>query len=107
MKTRNALTWLACLFVLPSLTGCGETRHEIKAPQIIEVPVPAYQPLDARLTDLIPEPPPPAVHCLLAGAPAVCVLDGLATIEEWRGALRKANADRATAAKVTKQPGEP
>lgn len=67
--------------------------------------MPAYRPLDAVLTAPITEPAAPAANCQYQGKPAVCVLDGLAQIEQWRGKLNQANADRATAAKVTKPPG--
>ncbi|UJM85307.1 hypothetical protein [Rhodanobacter denitrificans] len=66
--------------------------------------MPAYRPLDATLTQPIAEPAPPAAHCSWRGAPAVCVLDGLAWIEQWRGKLQAANADRATSAKVSAGP---
>lgn len=103
MKIRNVLIWLACLFVLPWLSGCGEKRQAIRyQPQpAIEVPVPAYRPLDKRLTVPLAEPPAPARHCTYAGLPAVCALDGLSQIEAWRGALQQCNADRSTSAKVT------
>ncbi|MFC5525231.1 hypothetical protein ACFPPA_05690 [Rhodanobacter ginsengisoli] len=63
--------------------------------------MPAYRPLDEALTKPIAEPAPPAAHCSWRGAPAVCVLDGLAWIEQWRGKLQGANADRATSARVS------
>lgn len=66
--------------------------------------MPAYRALDPSLTQPIPEPAPPAAHCTLRGAPAVCVLDALAWIEQWRGKLQAANDDRATAAKVSAGP---
>lgn len=73
----------------------------LEPPKVIEVPVPAYQPLDPRLTLPIAEPAPPEAHCTYLGAPQVCVLDALLWIENWRGALQQANAGRATAAEIT------
>lgn len=63
--------------------------------------MPAYRPLPPQLTAPLAEPPPPPAHCTLHGQPAVCALDALAWIEAWRGKLRQANADRATAARMT------
>lgn len=65
------------------------------------MPVPAYRPLDRSLTRPIAEPPVPPQRCSLKGKPAWCALDGLIWIEQWRGKVREANADRATAAKVS------
>ncbi|MEW5833642.1 MAG: hypothetical protein AB1832_01140 [Pseudomonadota bacterium] len=70
------------------------------------MPVPAYRPLDHRLTDPIPDPPPPPANCTWQGQPIVCVLDGLAQIPLYQGRLQQSNADRATAARLTEQPGE-
>ncbi|MGS1014096.1 hypothetical protein ACVCL0_09115 [Rhodanobacter sp. UC4450_H17] len=66
--------------------------------------MPAYRPLDASLTKPLAEPPAPPAHCTWAVAPAVCMLDALISIEQWRGVLQQANADRATAAKVSAGP---
>lgn len=74
-------------------------------PQIIEVPVARYVPVPRVLTAPIVEPEPPPERCAFRGKPAVCVLDALAWIERWRGALERANADRATTAKLG-PPGE-
>jgi len=65
--------------------------------------VPAYRPLDRRLTAPIPAPPPPPANCSYQGQPAVCVLDGLLSIIQWQGVRERANADRATSATVTNQ----
>ena len=99
------LTLLACLCALPLLSGCGE-KYQVRPTPAIEVPVPAYRPLDAKLTAPIAEPAPPPARCTLLGVPVVCALDGLAQIEQWRGKLQQCNADRATSAQVTKPPGE-
>lgn len=64
-----------------------------------------YQPLPARLTAPIAEPAPPPAHCTFQGIAAVCVADALAWIEAWRGTLAQANADRATAARITTPAG--
>jgi hypothetical protein len=75
-------------------------------PQIIKVPVEVYATLDRSLTDPLPEPPPPPSRCRLrSGQHAVCVVDALAWIEQWRGLLERANADRAAAARATAQGG--
>lgn len=71
---------------------------------MVDVPVPAYRPIDRTLTVPIAEPAAPAAHCSWLGTPAVCVLDALAWIEQWRGKLQEANTDRATAAKVSAGP---
>ncbi|WP_424682934.1 hypothetical protein [Frateuria sp. YIM B11624] len=69
--------------------------------------MPAYKPVDHRLTDRIPEPPPPPMRCAFLGVPVVCALDGLLWIEQWRGTLQGANADRATTEKVTRPATQP
>lgn len=69
--------------------------------------MPAYLPVDKKLTDAIPEPAAPAQLCTYLGQSAWCVLDGLLWIEDWRTALQQANADRATTATVTTPPGKP
>lgn len=68
------------------------------------MPVPAYRPLDRSLTRPIADPPPPAQRCAFKGTPAWCAFDGLVWIEQWRGKLREANADRATSAQITAEP---
>lgn len=68
--------------------------------------MPAYRPLPEPLTRPLSEPAPPPKHCSWQGKPAVCVLDGLLQIEDWRGLKNKANADRATAARIS-QGGTP
>lgn len=77
----------------------------VRPTPVIEVPVPAYRPLDTRLTAPIAEPAAPVERCELDGKPAVCAFDGLAQIESWRGVLQQCNADRATAAQVTSTSG--
>jgi hypothetical protein len=42
------------------------------------------------------------MHCTWYGQPAVCALDGLMQIEDWRGLKQKANADRATTARISR-----
>lgn len=66
--------------------------------------MPAYRPLDRTLTQPIAEPVPPPKNCTYQGKPAWCALDGLIWIEQWRGKVREANTDRATAAKVSAGP---
>jgi len=64
--------------------------------------------LPAQLTKPLADPAPPPKHCTYKGQPAVCALDGLLQIEDWRGIQRTANADRATAAKIaTPTPSAP
>uniref|UniRef100_A0A0S6YZF1 Uncharacterized protein n=1 Tax=Mizugakiibacter sediminis TaxID=1475481 RepID=A0A0S6YZF1_9GAMM len=65
------------------------------------MPVPAYKPLPAALTTPLAEPAPPPAHCVLGGVPAVCVIDALAWVEQWRALLQAANADRADAARLS------
>lgn len=79
----------------------------VRPTPVIEVPVPAYRPLPPALTTPIAEPAPPAARCRDQGAPAVCVADALDWIEDWRASLRRANADRATAAKIATPNKEP
>jgi hypothetical protein len=74
--------------------------------QVIEVPVPAYQPLDVSLTQPLAEPPAPPRNCELLGVSVPCALDGLLNVEAWRGVLQRCNADRATSAEITKPPGD-
>lgn len=94
-----------CLCALCSLAGCGLARPKpvppLQPPQVIELPIPAYQPVDSKLTAPIAEPAPPAAHCNYLGTPEVCVLDALLSIEDWRGLLQQANTDRATTAAST------
>lgn len=101
MTIRNAPTWLGCLCVLLSLAGCGEQRQSVRPAKVIEVPMPAWQPLDKRLTDPLAEPAPPPATCRIAGMAVPCVLPGLAQIEAWRGVLQRCNADRATTRQIT------
>lgn len=68
--------------------------------------MPAYRPLDHQLTDPIPDLPAPPANCTYRGAPAICVLDGLAQIPLYRGKVQQGNADRATSARLTQAPGE-
>lgn len=64
----------------------------------MRVPEVAYVPLPRELTMPIAAPPAPAALCTDArGAPAVCVIDALATIPAWRDALGVCNSDRARA----------
>lgn len=64
----------------------------------VEYPVIDYRPVPRVLTDPLAEPAPPPAQCRVGGAPAVCALDGLATIPAWRGVVQQCNADRARAA---------
>jgi hypothetical protein len=63
--------------------------------------MPAYRPMPSQLTQPLADPPPPPRHCSWHGLPAVCALDGLLQIEDWRGLQQKANADRATTARIS------
>lgn len=112
MKRLPALTCSISLFVLSLLTACSDnpSKHRVAEQPpttVIEQPVPAYLPVDKKLTDPIPEPALPAQLCTYLGHPAWCVLDGLLWNEDWRTALQQANADRATTATVTRPPVKP
>lgn len=63
--------------------------------------MPAYRPIDHALTDPIPPPATPSLHCHWHGQPAVCALDGLISILDWQSKFQQANADRATARRVS------
>jgi hypothetical protein len=76
-------------------------------PQLIDVPVKVYVPIPAALTAPLSEPAPPVAHCMLREQPAVCVSDALAWIEQWRGVLQQANADRQTAARISGEGATP
>ncbi|MHB1273632.1 MAG: hypothetical protein ACYCZD_12860 [Rhodanobacter sp.] len=105
MNRPIAPRWLASLFVLLSLSGCGAaTRPAPQPAPVIEVPVPAYRPLPASLTAPLAEPSPPPSSCALGGVPVPCALAGLFQIDAWRGVLQRCNADRATAAQVSAGP---
>ncbi len=69
----------------------------VSRPEIIEVPRVAYRPLPPALTAPLAEPAAPPARCVVAGAPAICVLDALAMIPLYQAALRTANDDRARA----------
>lgn len=106
MKTLTVpcLLTLLCLPVL--LAGCGQARQPVLVrPQIVEVPVTRYVPVPREYTAPLAEPADPPKACTYHGKPAVCVLDGLSTIPQWRAVVEKANADRASVAKLQdKQP---
>ena len=113
MKPLHALTFSICLFALSLLAGCSDSpsKHSYVPPQapttVIEQPIPAYQPVDKRLTDAIHEPATPAQLCTYMGLPAWCVLDGLLWIEDWRTAVQQANLDRSTTATVSTPAAKP
>lgn len=108
MKARISPRWAVCLCLLPLLGGCGLLHRQVLVrPQVIEVPVTRYVPVPVALTAPIPEPAPPPKHCTWHGVPAVCVLDGLAWIEQLRGQLDKANDDRARAAELGNTNAQP
>lgn len=66
------------------------------------MPVTAYAPLPAALTDPLAMPVPPPRNCRSrSGVPAVCALDGLAWIVKLQAVIDRANADRASAAKLS------
>lgn len=100
MKTPTALCWLASLYALLLLTGCGLWRPAptVTRTEVIAVPSIAYRPLPDALTTPIPAPPSPPLLCEWNGQAAVCVIDALATLPAWRAALEAANADRRRAA---------
>lgn len=62
------------------------------------MPTIAYQPIPRALTAPIAMPTPPESRCMLDGKPAVCVLDALALIPLYQGAIEACNADRARTA---------
>lgn len=103
MKTPIAPALLACLCLPLLLGGCGPAQQQaLVRPQVIEVPVTRYVPVPAEYTAPIAVPVEPEKHCQYQGAPAVCVLDALATIPLWRAAVEAANADRAALKKLGK-----
>lgn len=112
MKMLIAKRWIACLCALPWLAGCGLLRTKPSPPpvpttEVVRVPELAYVPLPRALTDPIAPPPAPAVLCTdAAGQPAVCVIDALATIPQWRDALDTCNSDRARAAVLGSSDGQ-
>lgn len=69
--------------------------------EIIELPITRYAPLPSTFTAPLPEPAPPAKNCSLRGLPAVCLMDALLWINDWRATLEQANADRAMVACLT------
>lgn len=62
--------------------------------------VPTYLPLPERLTAPIAAPFVP-MGCTFGGVPVACVGDALLSIDSWRSALARCNADRAAAAQIT------
>ena len=83
------------------LTACGAMRPAPVRTELIDVPITLYAPLPAALTDPLPLPPAPPRNCRLpGGAPAVCALDGLLWGADLQAVLDRANADRASAAKL-------
>ena len=77
----------------------------ISRPDIIEVPKLAYVPLPLALTAPVAPPHKPEARCEFKGKPAICVLDALMTIPEFRAAIDAANHDRAAAALLGKTDG--
>jgi hypothetical protein len=65
-----------------------------------------YQPIPDALTAPLLPPPRPSLLCELGGAPAVCVLDALATIPAWDVALQMCNADRVKVRTLGKTDGQ-
>ena len=105
MKT--ALRCAICLCVLLLLSACGAARQQTVRTELIEVPTIAYAPLPGALTEPLVAPPPPPRNCLLRHAmPAVCALDALMWAEKWYEVLARANEDRATSAKLTREASE-
>lgn len=71
--------------------------------ELVQVPVTEYAPLPAALTDPLPAIPPPPRNCHYADGttPAVCALDGLLWIVRPQSVIERADADRATAGKLS------
>lgn len=82
-----------------------EPAERVVRTEFVEVPVIAYQPLPGVLTAPIPAPPQPPARCTWGEAPAVCVLDALATLPAWEAALGMCNADRRRAASLGRSDG--
>jgi hypothetical protein len=86
------------------LASCGLLQRKAPQPtvtrtELVYVPVPAYKLLPSELTAPIPDPPAPLFTCDDGkGAPRLCVLDALAQIPAYQGALQLCNSDRARAA---------
>lgn len=104
MLILTAQRWRVFLCVLPLLASCGLLTRKAPQPtvtrtEIVYVPQTAYKALPIDLTSPIPEPPEPLFTCDDGkGAPRLCVLDALATIPAYQGALQLCNSDRARAA---------
>lgn len=97
MLIRTVRPWLVSLCALLWLPACGVLPQMVERPQLVELPPrEVYIDVPSALTAPIAEPASPAPRCDFEGAAAVCVADALASIEDWRGALAAANADRAT-----------
>ena len=77
-------------------------RQPLVRTELVQVPVTAYAPLPAALTDPLPQPEGPARNCAQRdGTPAVCALDALLWIVQPQATIDRANEDRATAAKLS------
>lgn len=105
MKPLTAARLLACLCLALWLSACSDQpsrlQPQLSAPQVIDVPEPAWKPLPAALTAPLAYPAPPAAACTADGVATVCALAGLLWIESWRSVVDQANADRALAAKLS------
>ena len=68
--------------------------------QILEVPVKAYRDIPKRLTKALDLPPAPPKRCEVAGIKVTCLWDAINYIPKLKRVIKKANADRATTAKL-------
>lgn len=101
MKT--VLFSATCLCALLLLTACGLDRRPLVRTELVEVPTVLYAPLPAVLTDPLAAPPPPPFNCRLpSGQATFCALDGLLREEQWLGLLDRANDDRESAARISR-----
>jgi len=88
--------------VLLWLSACGAMRQPLVRTELVQVPVTAYAPLPAALTEPLPAPAPPSRNCRYKdGTPAVCALDGLLWQVHWEALKDRANQDRASAGKLS------
>ena len=106
MKT--AQRFALCLCALPWLAACGATRAPLVRTEVVEVPVTAYAELPPALTAPLAEPAVPPLNCKLrSGLLVPCAYDALMSIVDWREVVQQADADRASAAKISQPHADP
>ncbi|MEI2428677.1 hypothetical protein RDV84_00245 [Lysobacter yananisis] len=104
MKIALLSAHFLCALLL--LTACGAKQQPLIKTELVERPTLAYAELPSDLTEELPAPAPPPRNCMLPGGrPAVCALDGLVHELAWITLLSRANADRATSARLSAAAG--